>query len=58
MVDDTPFGFTFLDNVGATYAQVSMFCLWFGGSPNGKAHFFVCGILSGSTPVGNIKGRY
>ena len=57
MLADKPFGLTFLDDVGATYVQVSYFKL-FGGPPDGKEDFLFGGILWGLTFVGTIKGGY
>ena len=40
MIADKPFGFTFLDILGATDAQVSYF-EWLGGSPDGRGPVFL-----------------
>ena len=54
MVAEEPSGLTFLDDVGATYAQVS-YVIRFGGPPDGKALVFV-GDLWESILRGTIKG--
>ena len=56
MVAEEPFELTFIDDSGATYAQVSYF-IRFGGPPDRKAVFkHLLGGFVGSTLRGTITG--